>query len=138
MTGWMYDPHCGGVRIPDLLKEQVCLRVCDYANKHFHGMYLKLGFRFKKQFCYIDVYKEPSIPYEINEDLLKESKAEFIERLSNTPKHLCRLRYFGCLDSWSLAFLNYRYDRYEPHCFDNGKMTGTLEEAFQTASINLI
>jgi hypothetical protein len=35
-----------------------------------------------------------------------------IERLRNTPTHLCRLRYFGG-DEWGFAFYAYSSEKYE-------------------------
>jgi hypothetical protein len=44
--------------------------------------------------------------------------------------HLCRLRYFGDENGWSLAFYTYSNERYEPCTFGDGKFHGTPERAF--------
>ena len=136
MSSWMYDPHYGGTKISEDVKSLVRKQVTDYALKHFKGRFVRLGFRFKNQFCYIDAYKEPEATYG-HEERLGISKDEYLERRRNTPIHLCRLRYFGQMDSWSMAFYTYSNERYEPCCFQTGKMTGSPEEAFQSASIYL-
>ena len=62
---------------------------------------------------------------------------EILERLRNTPTHLCRLRYFGDENAWSLAFYTYSHNRYEPSVFDNGTFHGTPEEAFDVGAVYL-
>ena len=51
--------------------------------------------------------------------------------------HLCRPRYFGDEDAWSLAFYTYSHERYEPCVFHNGSFYGTPEEAFEVGSVYL-
>jgi hypothetical protein len=53
-----------------------------------------------------------------------------IERLRNTPTHLCRLRYFGDENKWSFAFHTYSNEKYELSVFETGDFFGTPEEAF--------
>ena len=53
------------------------------------------------------------------------------------PLHLCRIRYFGDENAWSLAFYTYSHDRYEPSVFDNGTFHGTPEEAFDVGAVYL-
>lgn len=60
-----------------------------------------------------------------------------MERLRNTPLHLCRLRYFGDEEKWSMAFYTYSREKYEPCVFDTGSFHGTPEEAFETAAVYL-
>jgi hypothetical protein len=66
------------------------------ATRRFKGKYTRLDIRFKAQFCYIDAYQEPPKP---TKDWppkdWPETREEYLERLRNTPVHLCRLRYFG-------------------------------------------
>jgi hypothetical protein len=59
------------------------------------------------------------------------------QRLLNTPLHLCRLRYFGDEDRWSLAFFTYSHERYEPCVFDSGEFHGTPEEALDVGAVYL-
>ena len=66
-----------------------------------------------------------------------ETREEYIERLSNNPIHLCRLRYFGNEESWSFAFYTYSNEKYEPCVLNNGSFYGTPEEAFEAASVYL-
>ena len=51
--------------------------------------------------------------------------------------HLCRLRYFGNEDAWSLSFFTYSNERYEPCVFHNGSFHGTPEEAFDVGAAYL-
>jgi hypothetical protein len=60
-----------------------------------------------------------------------------MERLRNTPLHLCRLRYFGDEERWTMAFYTYSHERYEPCVFDSGSFHGGPEEAFETAAVYL-
>ena len=63
-----------------------------------------------------------------------ESRAEHLERLRNTPTHLCRLRYFGDEDGWGFGFYTYSNDKYELSVFPSGEFRGTPEDAFDTAA----
>jgi len=57
-----------------------------------------------------------------------------VERLRNTPTHLCRLRYFGDQERWGFAFYTYSGERYELSVFPSGEFLGPPEEAFQVAA----
>ena len=137
MCAWQFDPHHGGTKIPELIKSQVQQRVIDYANKHYCGKFSRLGFRFKGQFCYIDAYKEPSVPGSFDEERFGISREDYIEGLRNTPTHLCRIRFFGDIDRWSMAFFTYSNEKYSPSYFGTGQETGTPEEAFEASAIYL-
>ena len=63
-----------------------------------------------------------------------ESREEHLERLRNTPTHLCRLRYFGDEERWGFAFYTYSNEKYELSVFPSGDFHGTPEEAFDTAA----
>jgi Tol biopolymer transport system component len=63
-----------------------------------------------------------------------ESREEYLERLRNTPTHLCRLRYFGDEERWGFAFYTYSNEKYELSVFPSGDFFGTPEEAFDTAA----
>lgn len=105
---WVYDPHSGGKKIPPSVQEDLCKQAEAYARgRSWHGK-VKLHLRFKNQFCYVDTSTEGD------------------ERLFP----LCRLRHIS--RGFSLALFTYSHERYEPCCFDTGKMEGTLEEALRT------
>lgn len=135
---WVYDPQSGGRKIPDSIKSRIRQRILDHAQKHYVGKYNRIDVRFRAQFCYVDAYTEPHVSPNYDAELYGESRAEHIERLRNTPTHLCRLRYFGDDDRWSMAFYTYSHETYEGCVLDNGSWHGTLEEAFDTSAVNLI
>jgi hypothetical protein len=58
---WVYDPHSGGVKIPERTKERTRQRILAYAEEHYRGKYVRIDVRFRRQFCYIDAYTEPSL-----------------------------------------------------------------------------
>jgi hypothetical protein len=58
-------------------------------------------------------------------------------RTPSAPTHLCRLRYFGSEEAWTVAFYTYSHERYEPSVFPNGTFHGTPEEALQMAAVYL-
>lgn len=135
---WVYDPQSGGRKIPDSIKSRIRQRILDHAQKHYVGKYNRIDVRFRAQFCYVDAYTEPHVSPNYDAELYGESRAEHIERLRNTPTHLCRLRYFGDDDRWSMAFYTYSHETYEGCVLDNGSWHGTPEEAFDTSAVNLI
>ena len=51
---WGFDPHSGGEKIPDTIKDSVRKRIEDFAAEHYQGLYAHLDIRFKGQFCYVD------------------------------------------------------------------------------------
>lgn len=109
----------------------------NYAKTHYAGKYTRIDIRFKARFCYIDAFQEPYVPDDYDPSLLNETREEYFERLTNTPIHLCRLRYMGDEERWTMAVYSYSHMRYEPSVFDNGDFYGTLEEAFQASSVYL-
>ena len=131
--GWVYDPHSGGVKIPERTKREVKERLEQYAKAHFAGKYTRLDIRFRGHFCYIDAYTEPFVQEGWPTENWPETREEFIERLRNTPTHLCRLRHFS-KDSWSFAFFAYSDEKYHPSMFPDGSMTGKPEDAFAVAA----
>jgi hypothetical protein len=135
MSPWAYDPHSGGVKIPLSVQERTKQRILAYAQAHYSGKYTRLDIRFRKQFCYIDAYTEPDIPPDSPPPDFPETREQYVERLRNTPTHLCRLRYFGDENAWSLAFYTYSHDKYEPCFFDNNTFHGTPEEGFETSAV---
>lgn len=127
-------PDEGGVNIPDPVKERVRRRVEAFAAEHYAGKYTRLDFRCRGVFCYIDAYQEPepgSYP-----DFLRgrESEAEYYERMRQAPLHLCRLRFYGNEEHWSMAFYKYSDEKYELCFLNTGSFWGTPEAGFDTAA----
>jgi hypothetical protein len=133
MRMWVYSPHTGGKSIPPAVRERTERRILDYANKHFAGKFIRVGVRFHGALCYIDVYTEPGVP---DADTLPtgETREQWMERLRNTPTHLCRIRYFGDEDRWTFAWYTYAHEKYEPSFLITGDEHGTPEEAFETSA----
>ncbi len=132
---WVFDPHSGGVKVPESLKEPTRRRILAHAEKHYAGRYARLDIRFKGALCYIDAYMEPKRrgrPWTAT----GETREQFVERLRSTPTHLCRLRHFGG-DRWSVAFYTYSDERYEPSFFASGEQVGTPEEGFDVGAVYL-
>ena len=63
-----------------------------------------------------------------------ETEAEFLERLRNTPIHLCRLRDRGLSDKWGIALFLYSSEKYQDCPYRSGAWDGTVEEAFELAA----
>src|SRR5256885_744300 len=104
---WVFDPQSGGVKIPPAVQERTRRRILAYAEKHYKGKYTRIDVRFRGPLCYIDAYQEPDVPPGRPPKVFGETRRQMIERLRDTPTHLCRLRYFGKDDEWSLAFFTY-------------------------------
>jgi len=138
MSPWVKnDPNTGGVKIPPAVQQQVKQRVLDYAAANYAGKYTRLEIRFRSQFCYIDAYKEPDCPPDFPPKDFPVSREEYLERMRNSPIHLCRLRYFGDAESWSLGFYTYSNEKYELCMFKNGSFYGTPEQAFAISAMYL-
>jgi hypothetical protein len=131
---WIFDPGSGGKKIPQEVQEDIENRIHLVAREQFKGRYTRLEIRFRSQFCYIDAYTEPRISENWPPPNWPESREEYLERLRNTPVHLCRLRYFGD-DRWGFAFYTYSNEKYELSVYPNGKFIGTPEEAFITSAM---
>jgi hypothetical protein len=134
---WVYDPHSGGQNIPPAVRERTERRIRAHAQKHYSGKYSRLDIRFRGALCYIDAFVEPAEPSRKQLRLLGETREQYLRRLREVPIHLCRLRYFGNENTWSLAFFTYSHERYEPTFFRNGTFHGTPEEAFDVGAIYL-
>jgi hypothetical protein len=52
-----------------------------------------------------------------------------MERLRNTPIHLCRLRYRGDEEHWGFAFFAYSSEKYERSVFPSGQFFGQPRSA---------
>ena len=93
---WVFNPHSGGVKVPESLKEPTRRRILAHAERHYAGRYARLDIRFKGAPCYIDAYMEPKTrgrPWTAT----GETREQFVERLRSTPTHLCRLRHSGAI-----------------------------------------
>jgi hypothetical protein len=136
---WVLDPDAGGVKIPDRIKPEIKRRIERVAEKHFKGKYTRPDIRFRNQFCYIDAYREPQPLKNWPPEDWPETREQYLERLRNTPMHLCRLRHYSDRDGgWTFAFYKYSDEKYELCIFDNGSFYGTPEEAFlQSANVYL-
>jgi len=134
---WVFDPHSGGTKIPEAVRERTRRRILAHAEKHYAGRYTSLDIRFRGALCYIDAYVEPDVPKGWPPKDWGETRDEMIDRLQQTPVHLVRLRYFGMDDRWSLAYYTYSNDRYEPCVFRSGEFIGTPEEALDIGSSHL-
>jgi hypothetical protein len=134
---WVQDPHSGGIKIPKKVQENVERRILTYAEANYAGQYIRLGIRFRNQFCYIDAFQEPYVPADFPPPDFPISREEYIERCRNDPTHLCRLRYFGNEEAWSFSFYTYSNEIYEPSVFNNGGFYGTPEQAFESSSMYL-
>jgi hypothetical protein len=138
MSPWVAaDPNSGGKKIPESVKTIVTKRILAYAEKHYAGKYTKLGIRFKSQFCYIDAYTEPDLPADFPPPDFPESREECLERMRNFPMHLCRLRYFGNMESWGFAFYTYSNEKYELSVLPDGSFYGSPESAFAAGAMYL-
>ena len=134
---WVFDPDSGGTKISAAVKSRTEKRLLDYAEAHFSGRYTRLDIRFRGQFCYMDPYTEPEPPGpNWPPPNWPESTEKYMERLRNTPTHLCRLRYFGG-DKWGFAFYTYSNEKYELSVFPDGNFFGIPEDAFATAAMYL-
>ncbi|MEM7111147.1 MAG: hypothetical protein AAF614_01855 [Chloroflexota bacterium] len=133
---WVFSPNSGGVKIPERKKSEVKRRIEAFAVSNYAGKYMRLDIRFRSQFCYIDAYTEPIVSDNWPPADWPETREEYIERLRNTPTHLCRLRYFGD-DTWGFAFYTYSNEKYELAVFPNGDFFGIPEDAFAVAAMYL-
>ena len=118
------------------MKQDIKQRIESFAASNYAGLYTRLDIRFRKQFCYIDAYQEPQIPDDYPPEGFPETREEYIERLRNTPIHLCRLRYFSD-DRWGFAFYTYSGMKYELSVYPNGEFFGKPEEAFAASAMYL-
>jgi hypothetical protein len=137
MSPWVRDPNAGGTKIPTAVQDRTKQRILEYAQQNYADKYLRLGIRFKGQFCYIDAYKEPGLAEGFPPPDFPESREELEDRLRNTPIHLCRLRYFGNEEKWGFAFYTYSDEKYKTCMFRNGTFYGTPEEAFAQSAMYL-
>jgi hypothetical protein len=137
MSTWVYNPHTGGVKISPTVRQRTEQRIRSYAEAHYAGRFTRLDIRFRGPLCYIDAYVEPGEPSSALLRSLGETLEQYKERLRNAPLHLCRLRYFGNEEKWSMAFYTYSQEKYEPCAFADGSFHGSPEAAFEIGAIYL-
>lgn len=130
---WTWNPGTGGVIIPEPVKKDVKRRIEAVAETEFKGMYTRLDITFRGKFCYVDAFAEPDVSDGWPPAGWHETKEAYIERLRNTPTHLCRLRYFG-RDEWGFGFYTYSHEKYELSVYPDGNFIGKPEVAFYTAA----
>jgi hypothetical protein len=135
--GWVRDPDHGGVNVPPAVRARVAERIRRYAEKHYAGKYTRLDIRFRGPFCYVDAFTEPDEPSPELLKITRETREQYLERQRSFPLHLCRLRYFGNEEEWSLAFYTYSNERYELCVFRSGSFYGTPEEGFEIGATYL-
>jgi hypothetical protein len=123
--------------LPPAVKQRTEQRIRSYAEDKYAGKFIRLGICFHGAFCYIDAYTEPMEPSASLLQALNETPEQYLELCRNTPVHLCRIRYFGDEEQWSMVFYTYCHEKYEPSIFDNGSFHGTPEEAFETSAVYL-
>ncbi len=56
---WVYDPHRGGVNIPEHTKDRTRQRIFTYAEQPYRGTSVRSEGRFRQQFCDSDASTEP-------------------------------------------------------------------------------
>ena len=131
------NPHTGGIPVPKMLQERTRQRILAYAQANYKARYTSLDIRFRGSLCYIDAYTEPNLAPGWPPKGYDETREQMIERLRKTPTHLCRLRYFGHENQWSLAFFTYSNEKYSPCMFHTGTFFGSPEEAFDIGATYL-
>ena len=107
---WILDPHSDGTKISPTAQAATRRRILAHAVRHYAGRYTRIDVRFKGAFCHIDAYREPVVATNFPPAGWPETRDERIERLRNTPTHLCRLRHFN-RERWSVAFYTYSASR---------------------------
>jgi hypothetical protein len=135
--GWVFNPHAGGKTIPPDVRARTERRIRAYADKRYTGKFTRLDVRFRGALCYIDAYTDPPEPSPALLKMRGETRQQYLDRLRSLPLHLCRLRYNGREDAWTVAFYTYSHERYEPSIFPNGTFYGTPEEAFELSAVYL-
>ena len=119
------------------MRQRTEQRIRAYAEHRYAGKFIGLDIRFRGALCYVDAYTEPETPSRGLLRALGETCDEYLRRVRNVPLHLCRLRYFGAEDAWSMAFYTYSNERYEPCTFPNNTFYGEPEGAFEVGAIYL-
>ena len=106
---WGFPPESDTIKIPkelyEIIKARLFKRITSIAPR------IKLNIRFRAEFCYIDS----------------------IEDGHNMP--LCRLHYYGDIESWGLGFYTYSNEKYTDCMFASGSLRGSLEGALDACRI---
>jgi len=134
---WVWNPHIGGTKIPPAVRERTEHRIRSYGESRYAGRFLRLSIRFHGALCYVDAHTEPEPPSRALLRAMGETREEYLKRMRAVPLHLCRLRYFGNENSWSLAFYTYNNERYEACSFPSGEFHGTPEAALDVGAVYL-
>lgn len=137
MSPWVYSPHVGGTKIPEVVKARTRERILAHAKKHYAGKFTRIEVRFRGALCYVDAFQEAHLGEDFPPPGCPETREQALERMRNVPTHLVRMRYFGNEERWTLAFYTYSHDRYEPCVFPSGEDHGTPEEAFEVGAVYL-
>ena len=137
MSPWVYSPHVGGTKIPEVVKARTRDRILSHAKKHYAGKFTRIEVRFRGALCYVDAFQEAQLGEDFPPPGCPETREQALERMRNVPTHLVRMRYFGNEERWTLAFYTYSHDRYEPCVFPSGEDHGTPEEAFEVGAVYL-
>ncbi len=111
--GWVYDPHSGGIKIPETTKRAVEARLQAHFAKLGFSKHYRLDVRFRGALCYLDAYALAPDMAMVNGWVsqgmdVEEAKARYLE----IPTKLGRLRHFA-INRWSYAFFTYSSERYE-------------------------
>ena len=61
VRSWVYDPHSGGMPIPQAVRARIRGRIIAHAAKNYAGKYDRIDVRFRGRFCYVDAYTEPYV-----------------------------------------------------------------------------
>lgn len=126
------------MKIPAAVRESTTARIEAHARRKYAGRYIRLDIRFRGPCCYISAFCEPTdVPRDWPPPSWNMSRAEYLQELRDTPVNLCRLRYFGDEEAWSLAFYTYSDSKYAPCVFPSGQFFGTPEEAFDVGAVYL-
>jgi hypothetical protein len=131
---WMWTPHLGGKNIPRDVRDHAEQRIRAYANARYAGRFERIAIRFRGALCYIDAFQRPEEP---SRSLLRatgETRDEYVARVAAVPIHLCRLRYFGDENRWTVALFTYSNEKYSPCIFRDGDVYGTPEGGVDVAA----
>lgn len=135
---WVYDPNRSNktVKLPKTLHPAIEARIKKYAKEKFEGHYTRMAVRFRGKFCYVDAYIEPApLSESFSEATWGETREEHMERMRNTPMHLCRLRYSGNIERWEFAMYGYSNNKYDATFLPStGDFFGTIEQCVQAAA----
>lgn len=97
------------------IQEQTRQRLLAHAAKILPEKASQIRIGFRGDFCYIDADEGDGSP----------------------PTHLCRLRWEGDINRWTLAFYTYSNEQYQPCVFASGNAEGTPEEALAVGAVYL-